>query len=276
MKQEYKEKFPQWVNDSKKYYMCLTDDIDSLLSCLLLQQIKGYEISHFYDFEDLYKADNYVKGAYKLVGVDMDMVEHKCWGNHTTGIYNPKSANINVIERINVNNFFSKYAGSTLLQIISYYDYDISNLSEEAKMVLLCVDGMFIPFFPQQIDFSGTQKRYLKILELEELIDVAKRHTEQEFYNLTDKYKLNKKIFLNEEGKLKTAIDLEGLSKLFNLSFLLKENLFLHSVSYKEKGVKASDYKQFKDSLEKHGYKIFTQAITNKNWIMLSYKKIKK
>lgn len=48
MKQEIKQKFPKWVDNNKKYYMCLTDDLDSLMSCILLEQIKGYEISHFY------------------------------------------------------------------------------------------------------------------------------------------------------------------------------------------------------------------------------------
>ncbi|WP_053242768.1 hypothetical protein [Clostridium sp. DMHC 10] len=220
MNKEIKKSFPAWVDNDKKYYMCLTDDIDSLFSCILLQQIKGYELSHFYSFSKLYRADNYKNGL-KLCGIDMDLNVGRCWGNHTTLNKNENSANINVIKGINENTYYSKYAGSTALEIISYYDYDISNLTEEALMVLLAIDGMYIPFFPLKIDFSGTQRRYLKYMELDILIDVAERHTKQEFINIIEKYKLNKKIFMNEDGELKTSIDLNGLSKLFNLPFCL-------------------------------------------------------
>lgn len=145
MKQEIKQKFPVWVDNNKKYYMCLTDDLDSLFSCKLLEQIKGYEISHFYSFNTLYRYEN-LESNLKLCGVDMDLCTGRCWGNHVTGINNPNSANLNVIENINSNNYYSKYAGSVVLQIISYYKLDINKLSNEAKMILLCIDSTFLMY----------------------------------------------------------------------------------------------------------------------------------
>lgn len=273
MNKEYKDKFPTWCGNNKKYYMCLTDDLDSLFSCLLLQQIKGYEISHFYSFNALYKGDNYKKDNYKLIGVDMDLVDKSCWGNHVTGVNNPLSANLNVIEGINTNNYFTKYAGSTLLQIISYYDIDISMLSEEAKMVLLCVDSTYLGYYLKQYPQpQRANKKYLcDVLELEELYKLQQEHSKEEFDKLQEKYNLKKKIFVNEEGKLKTAIDLQGLTELFNLPFLLPKNQFTKINDYKDKGVSLYKYESLKKELEKKGTPIFSQAMTNKNYIKLSY-----
>lgn len=270
MNKEIKKNFPAWVDSDKKYYMCLTDDIDSLFSCILLQQIKEYEISHFYSFSRLYRGNDF-KSNLKLCGIDMDLNVGRCWGNHTTLNYNENSANINVIKGINQNTYYSKYAGSTALEIISYYDYDISNLTEEALMVLLCIDGMYIPFFPWKIDFSGTQRKYLKDMKLDILIDVAEKHTKQEFINVIEKYKLNKKIFMSEDGELKTSIDLKALSELFNLLFILPKNRFGVTNTYTDKGLSLYQFSQFKKDLAEHGGKIFTQAFTNKNYIKFSY-----
>ena len=52
MKSKIKEMFPEWCSDDKKKYeLILTDDIDSLVSCALLNKIKGYKINYFYFIE---------------------------------------------------------------------------------------------------------------------------------------------------------------------------------------------------------------------------------
>ena len=267
MNNEIKNKYPEWINNDKKYYMCLTDDLDSLFSCLLLEQIKGYEISHFYSFSQLYKADNY-KNNVKLCGIDMDLCHGRCWGNHVTLSKNSKGANLNTIKNIGIYNYYSKYCGSVLLQIISYYNYDISNLSEEAKMVLLCVDSTYLMY-----DFNQNNCKHwlVDILELPELFQLCEKHSREDFKELIEKYNLKKKIFVNEEGKLKTGIDLKGLSDLFNLSFILPENTFTGIETYTDKGLQLYQYNGFKNKIEASGGEVFTQALTNKDYIKISY-----
>ena len=46
MKVQYKERLPQWYKDTKQYDLILTDDIDSLMSCAILELIKGWEIKY--------------------------------------------------------------------------------------------------------------------------------------------------------------------------------------------------------------------------------------
>lgn len=267
MKQEIKDKFPRWINNDKKYYMCLTDDLDSLFSCKLLEQIKGYEITHFYSFNTLYRADTYKRNEYKLIGVDMDMAEYSCWGNHVTGINNPNSANLNVIQNIGSNNYYSKYCGSVVLQIISYYNYDISNLSDEAKMILLCIDSTFLMY---GFNPNNCKKWLVDILELSELYELCKKHTKQEFEQLQRTYNLKKKIFV-EDDELQTGIDLKGLNELFNLSFILPKNNFIENLNFKDIGISTYNYNNFIKKLHNDGNKVFTQAQTNKTFIKLSY-----
>ena len=267
MNKEVKKSFPSWIGNDKKYYMCLTDDIDSLFSCILLEKIKGYEISHFYSFSKLYRGTDY-KGNIKLCGVDMDLCEGRCWGNHPTGFNNPNSANINVIKGIDTNNYFHKYAGSVLLQIISYYDVDISMLSEEALMVLLAVDTTF-----KQYAFNPSLAKYylVDVLELPQLYELCKEHKQKEFYDLIEKYKLYKKISVGADGILKSSIDLNGLSELFNMSFCLPKNQFKCTHEYIDKGLPLYQFNRFKADLEANGGQIFSQALTKKNFIKLSY-----
>lgn len=268
MNKEFKEKYPEWCNDKKKYYMCLSDDIDSLFSCILLQKIKGYKISHFYSFDKMYKADIY-KTNKKLCGVDMDLTNGRCWGNHPTGFKNKNSANINVIQGISNVDYFKKYAGSTLLQIISYYGVDIKSMTEEAQMVLLAIDTTF-----KQYAFNSSLSKYYlcDILELPELYKLCESYTQQEFYDLIVKYKLHKKIIMNEDGKLITEIDLKGLSNLFDgLSFLLPQNNFENINEYYDIGVPVNNLDCTIKKIADGNMIVFSAAMTNKNYIKLSY-----
>lgn len=269
MKKEIKNKYPEWIKDNNKYYMCLTDDLDSYFSCLLLQQIKGYEISHFYTFSKLYKADGYVNNV-KICGIDMDLLKGRCWSNHVTKINNPKSANLNVIQNIGINNYYSKYCGSTLLQIISYYDYDISDLSDEAKMVLLCVDSTFLMY---GFNEENCKHWLVDILNLPDMFQLCKEHSREEFKQLIDKYNLKNKIYVDEYGELKTGIDLEGLSNLFDLPFLLPRNKLTEISAYGNVGMDYYKYNNFKNKLEENGGAIFSQALVSKNYIKLSYER---
>ena len=58
MKKEYVEKIKEdnsWFwDENKKYYLVATDDLDSLLSCLLiLKYIPAWEIEAFKDYRDV-------------------------------------------------------------------------------------------------------------------------------------------------------------------------------------------------------------------------------
>lgn len=265
MNDKVKKQYPLWVNDGVKYDSCLTDDLDSFFSCLLLEKILGYKITHFYNFGALYRDITYVKEDRQLVGIDMDMVKYNCWGNHVVKSYNPNSANINNIKRIGSDTYFYKYCGSVLLQIISYYNVDISYLSERAKMVLLAVDTTF-----KMYGFNKANcKRYLvDILELNELYELCEKHKQSEFSDITKELKLYEHIKVNKDGILETLLPLGELEQLFNMSFVLPKNRFKLIKNYKNIGLTEYQYDLKKDELKG---RILTKAWTGKYYIKLSY-----
>lgn len=271
MNEEYKDKFPIWVNeDLTEYTMCLSNDIDSLLSCVYLKRIKGYDISHFYDFSNTYRRlDNK-----KVIGIDIALHRGRCWDNHVTmfninDYYNPLSANLNNICGISRENYFSKYCGSTLLEILSYYDIDISQYSEEAKMILLAIDSTFKGYYSKYENDNKANKHYLcEVLQLQELYNLLLTKKRQDFYDIINKYKLNESIYINENGILETSIDLAGLSKVFLFAINLPKGKFEKRKEFKNLTYKmdANDF----TSCKKRNSNLFSLACTGKNFISYS------
>lgn len=273
MKKEIKEKFPSWVNDTvTNYTLCLSNDLDSLLSCVFLKQIKGYDISHFYTFSAIGQVRGYKHVPKSLIGVDIALETGKTWDNHVSmfnrnDCINELSANINAINRISRQNYTSKFCGSTVLQILSYYDYDISKLSEEALMILMCIDSSYLPFYTS---FKPTGTHYMKdIFEFPQLVELTERHTEFEFEQLNRRYSLKAPITV-KKGYLHTDIDLARLSEVFLMPMELPTDKFDGLAEFEEDGV----------PLTKGNYNIakpdglFSVAVTGRDYYKYSAVKI--
>ena len=219
--------FPEWCSDDiwdKDYELMLTDDIDSLVSCALLKKVNGYETNYFYDFETIYEIN---KSDSPAIAIDCDLVNGRCWGNHVTKLskddtVNKQSANLNNILKISRNNYYQKFCGSTAMQIWSYYDIPLPD-TELGKMALLAIDGGYLGHYDSR--FIEVHSRYLNIMGFDELIEVLKRHTKYEFYDIEQKYNMKRKIKLNN-GLLTTQIDLAGLQGLFCVDLPLPEKEF--------------------------------------------------
>jgi len=268
--QEYKSKFPSWVNDSKYHDLCLTDDIDSLLSCSFLNYLRGYKINYFYNFRAIGHIE---ENSNPAIAVDMDIVKGKAWGNHVVMLnyedsINEKCANLNAISKINRRNYFDKFCGSTLIQIMSYYDFDISQLSHEALMVLCCIDGLYFPFFPWKIDFRPTQRKWLQILEYPELIEIMESHKKSDFEEIKMKYNLDSKI-ITSKGYLNSEIDLESISKLFDMPVTLPNDNFklLREFESCTKSLQKQNYLVKKDDIDSN---IFSLAVTGRDYLSYS------
>lgn len=231
MKQELKNKFPEWCKTKDYDTIFVTNDFDSWFGSKLLES-KDAKIGFFFDNKFVYKLENLEKPK-AVVAIDCDLVRGRCWGNHVTMMskddeVNEKSANVNNIYKINArNNYTDKYCGSTVLQIMSYYDYDISNLSDEAKKVLLCIDSHYIGLKNDR--FKHTQFKWLKRLGYSELIEVAENTTIDEFEQLQKKYNLKSEILMDWDGYLKTNIKLDELSELFNMDLSLPQQKWIYT-----------------------------------------------
>ena len=271
MKKEIKEKYPSWVREREGYSLCLTDDLDSLVSCALLKEINNQTISRFFDFETLYK----IKGKEEkenLIGVDMDLVNGRCWGNHVVKINKdidlPKSANINNINNISMQNYTSKFCCSTLLQIISYYNYNISKLSTLAKQLLLCIDSTYLSYnFNKKICY----KYLVEQLELEELYSILETYSTYDFTKLKNKLDINQKIFVRYDNKIHTRLDLNVLSSILQLDLTFIQDMEVSTDSKIEYSNNVMKNIWTPSNYSAEDIKgVFSMAITNKNTIKYS------
>ena len=271
MKKEFKEKFPQWVFSSEDFVVCLSDDLDSLVGASILKQVKGWEIKHFYDFNNFYSIDGDKR---KTVGVDIALENGMTFDNHVVRLskydkVNPLSANPNIIEDISRENYTSKYAMSTTLLIWSLYDLPLPK-TDEGKLLLLSIDSSYLGHYT---NFRHIQNQWLKKLGFEELIEIQEKYTLKDFANIKKKYDSSMKIIL-VEGKLETNINLEDISKELDINIELPQEKFKLRKSFNRTKFNLCNKTYCSKSrvAKKFQKEIFSLALTSKHTISLTFK----
>lgn len=224
-----REKLPEWVNE--KHNLVLSNDIDSLASCAVMKANTGSEIKFFYDFENLYKAEQ--MEDLKRCWIDIAVSREHSFDNHVSKISHWEKWNENMVNLncyvTNNENYTHKYAGSTLLTIMSAYNMPLPS-TEEGKMLLLAVDSAYWGFYDRR--YNKTQRNYLEnVLEYPELYEVMGRHYDGEIEEVGNKYNVKKGLISFENGKLKTNLDLKAISELLELDLELPVDNFY---SYKQ------------------------------------------
>lgn len=256
---EQKE-FKDWYKniDGVKHGLCLTDDLDSLASCKVLNKIFGIDIYGFFSFDTYYLSEN--RTDEKLIGVDLDLAKHKAFSNHVTYIQNPEIISLNKgIDR----NYYDKFAGSTLITVLSLYNVNLDKLTDEQLRILLCVDSGYLQYHFNKDLFTYY---YKDVLQYPQFIDIAKDTKEERFNYLQRIYNLKCKIQINQEGYLNTYIKLDELGDIFNIDLSLPKEQFISIQQYQNVGFNYYELqrKNITDNM------IFSSAITNKDYVKLS------
>lgn len=262
MKKEFKNKFNNWYEDLRDKKLILTNDIDSLFSCYILNWLFGCEIKSFYDFKKIGYIDTSDRKGF--IGVDMDAVvkNAKVFGNHVTYFKNPDVVSLN--KDITRRNYTQKFAGSTLITILSLYNIDLSNFTEEQLEVLISVDVAFKQYYFNKDLFKYY---YNEILEYPIFTEILEKHDKQYFYNIIDKYNLHKDIIF-KDGYLHTDIDLKALNKLFDIDLSLPSDKFEITNRFYDNAIQlnAGTIKY----LEEERGRIFSSALIYKNTLKYS------
>ncbi|MCM1526692.1 MAG: hypothetical protein NC091_05540 [Bacteroides sp.] len=277
MKEQYLGKVSTWYRNFIKYDVVLSDDVDGLISTSALKFSKNWDVEYFYDFEKFYIADEiYFKENKSVTRVwaDVSVVtkdDEKTFDNHVNRVNlndytNPNAINPNIIENITNENYYDKYLGSTALLIWSLYNIPLPE-SELGKMILLAIDTAFKGFYGLD-QYKRANKHFLcDVLGMEDLYEVLKRHSKNEFYEIIGKYNLNAKIRLNDEGYLETDLDVKFLSDMLGIPIQLpvKKMTEWRSLDTKFTGKKYFCLKSIKDIP-----RLATIAFTGKNEISYS------
>lgn len=218
---KYNELIPKWWTEEEGgYNLCLSNDIDSLISCYYLSMYKDWHIKYFYDFDKTYKSENYAGS--KLIGVDMDILKGRCIGNHVVYNNNENCINLNRFEQIGFGNYTSKYAGNTISTVLSLLNISADDFTEEQQEILLSIDCMFKSYY---FDKSIAKYYINDVLGYPQLIHILESHTKEYFYNIMDKYSLYSDINY-KDGYLHTDIKLQELKKIFNIRLELPQREF--------------------------------------------------
>lgn len=276
VKEKYLSKVPTWYKSRDKFETVLSDDVDGLVSTSLLKFCKNWNVEYFYDFNTLYASNNLYfrenKSATR-VWADVSIVVHDAmtFDNHVNRMNlqdytNPNAINPNILDDITNENYFNKYAGSTALLIWDLYKVPLPS-TEEGKMLLLCIDSTFKGFY--NASYREANRHFLcDVLDMEELYEVLKRHTSSEFYQMIDKYELNKKIWVNADGQLQTNLNIELLTELLEIPVELPTLKMNEYMEFESK------FAQYYGTSIKNIKGVATLALTGKN--KCSYSVVKK
>lgn len=269
MKERYLNKLPDWYKTSTKQDVVLSDDIDGLVSTSALKFAKNWDVEYFYDFETLYiNRDLYFKEDKKATRVWADvsiLAEEKTFDNHINRLNlsdysNPYSINPNILTGVTNENYYDKYCGSSALVVWSTYDIPLPEL-EEGKMLLLAIDSTFKGFYSDG-KFKARNRFYLcDVLGFEELYEVEKRHSKNEFYELIGKYNLSAKTRMNDDAQLETALNLDTISELLGIPIVLPTRTFSVWRKFVNKFIPFMQINKVTDIK-----KVITIAFTGKNY----------
>lgn len=259
MKQSAKDKLPQWYieDKSKKSELTLSNDLDSLWSMSLLQQINpNWKFRYFYDFEKGI-FDSKSEKANNIICVDLavDHKQHKTFDNHvsvygSTDRYNLNSINLNNAFKISSSNYCQKYCGSTILMLYSLFDIPLPK-SEPGKMALLAIDSThksyYNPLAKRHQDWVEIHRKWMcEVLGFEELYWLEQNKTADDFkpFEVLNSFKINAEQVDGSSihkltGKIPYKVDLEkhiGLSlDLPKCNLILKRELKAMDGNYQYK-----------------------------------------
>lgn len=200
MKEALKCKFPTWYKDidKEKYYMVLSNDFDSYLSCIVLKNVFGLEIGGYFSLKyGLYLNPERTKGK-EPIYVDLSITKGKCFDNHMTFITNNECINPNII--IPKNQYYKKYNGSTLAFLVSLYDRDLSKYTLKELITLIVIDGWDAGYYKYNGKYRNVTLGWMKIFEEDKyLLPILSEHDDRKyFFNFIDSLKLNKKIIIKD------------------------------------------------------------------------------
>ncbi len=270
-----------WDKNFKANLIC-TDDLDSLLSVLLILQYRpNWKISGFFDYRTgLYqKLDEDIELTQEnTVWVDCSSIKQgdKCISNHLTSIsgevHNTADINLNTIDENNRDkHYFSKYNLSTFLLLVSLFEHEIDN--KVGQVLSLCPDSAYKAYYqPSQYADSEVQRQYLvNKLQLKDIYDIQSKITKNKFKQIIRQQNLNSKVYVNEFG-IRTVddVDLEMILKYLNITTDLSvlDGMFgmIEESSCANKSVNVFRGRDLQDS------KITSYAITSNNNVSYSYK----
>lgn len=253
---------PKWHKEiSTNDKLILTNDIDSLFSCVLLNHKFGCEITQFNDFDDLYQLDG--TDSSNMIGVDLDIMKGRTFSNHKVYYPNEESINLNY----DVDKYYKKYSFSTALMIHWLY-YNQSKITLKMMGLLMTIDSGFLGYYSDTKLFKDVKLDWFNKMDIDFYItDLFKKIEKGDFYKIKTKFNLGGTIWIDENGFLQTNIKLEELSKWMGKEISLPKGRFKKVESFERYNKPLYVFKNEDKS------DIYSHAMTRKEFVSYSISK---
>lgn len=281
MEKEYLDRIkienPWFFDVNSEMNLIITDDIDSIMSSLLLMQYRpNWHINYYYGFDEGLYHELGCDQSIDKIGVDLSATTMKCISNHVTALreddyINPNDINLNYVNNhVGLRNYHSKYNLNTFCLV-----YSLLNLHPKSKResaMLLMPDSAFQAHYanPNYKD-SFVQRKYLnEIMELPELYKLMENNDISKFYRFQEQLRIKSKFYVSDEGiRSVENIDLEYLCDVFEINNdLLKELEGLFVLKQRVKSYIDLSFKKY----EKSNSEFVSFAVTSKNYVNFSKK----
>jgi hypothetical protein len=204
---KYLESNPTWWKNinSKDYYLVLGDDMDSFLSCYYLQKKFDIPIGGFYSFS---------KGFYTSTAmtefdlwwrhplfIDVCVKEGKCFDNHYSYLMHENQDMFTFNRDITVYDYNQKYNGGVLPMLVSLYEDDLSDKTEDFFLNLLCTDGFYRGVYNCGGKYASVNYQWFRALGLYDYLKpICDKYDADFFQQRIDDMSLNRKFEVNDEG----------------------------------------------------------------------------
>lgn len=214
MNEEYLETIKElhpWIFDKDfKAAICVTDDLDSFLSTLIILKYRpDWEIGYFYSFDTGLYMKQGIDTTLQVVGADLSHPRIRCFSNHLTvltpdcyeeGNYNKQDVNLNTIDKNTALNYFKKYNLNTFLLVASIFGFEFK--TEQSRFLSLIADSAYWPFEqPKSFADSGVQKKYLcDVLGYPDVWDVQNIYPRKDFIEVQKVQNYKSKLHITEVG----------------------------------------------------------------------------
>jgi len=130
-----------WLKE-RNLPMITHNDLDGLLSALIMKKILGWELVGVYDLQDIWVSPEYRGSLEDAVYVDLDMAhsEMRSIGHHIISSEAPGRLNLNNAFGVDYTRYHEKYPLSTAISLLWLYDHPFPDDSL-AKLFLLHADS---------------------------------------------------------------------------------------------------------------------------------------
>ena len=227
-------------HNSRDKHLVLTDDIDSLMTCLFLKNRYNIPIGAFFDFRTMVYNPYvfqpwYCDGRRRNHSIFVDCAVVNWEYNvdqHVTCRNIPVSLNVNTGIAIGNNKYISKYAGSTYLTTLIMAGINVNELPENELLFLLLIDSFYAQYYRE---YNNTWDTWVNLLGCQAMTEIVRAHPKEYFENLQREFKIAGygddrkrlgKIWIKDDGHLDSNIDFDGIRNHFGIEIELPDIQF--------------------------------------------------